>query len=79
MSTDTTQSTQVLDRTPLLLATDRCDRCGAQAYVQVTKAEFELLFCSHHARDNEHTLTTDGWVVHDERWRLVENKTQGEL
>ncbi len=34
-----------------LTASDRCDRCGAQAYVRVTLTSGgELLFCGHHAR-----------------------------
>jgi hypothetical protein len=34
-----------------LTAVDRCDRCGAQAYVRVTMpAGGELLFCAHHGR-----------------------------
>jgi hypothetical protein len=32
----------------LLDATDRCDRCSAQAYVKVIGKVGELLFCSHH-------------------------------
>lgn len=32
----------------LLDATDRCDRCAAQAYVKVIGRTGELLFCSHH-------------------------------
>jgi hypothetical protein len=32
----------------LLDATDRCDRCAAQAYVKVIGNSGELLFCSHH-------------------------------
>ncbi len=32
----------------LLDATDRCDRCAAQAYVKVIGLSGELLFCSHH-------------------------------
>lgn len=27
---------------------DRCDRCGAQAYVKVTGVTGELMFCGHH-------------------------------
>ncbi|UQX86711.1 hypothetical protein M6D93_10345 [Jatrophihabitans telluris] len=35
-----------------LTAVDRCDRCGAQAYVRVTlPAGGELLFCAHHGRE----------------------------
>ena len=41
-----------------LTAADRCDRCGAQAYVRVVLESTggELLFCAHHARANEEKL-----------------------
>ena len=32
----------------ILDATDRCDRCPAQAYIKVIGNSGELLFCSHH-------------------------------
>jgi hypothetical protein len=39
-----------------LTANDRCDRCGAQAYVGVLLPESmgggELMFCAHHWRDH---------------------------
>jgi hypothetical protein len=43
-------TTAVADRT--LNALDRCDRCGAQAYVRAVleTSGGELLFCGHHAR-----------------------------
>lgn len=31
-----------------LTALDRCDSCGAQAYVLVRGVSGELMFCSHH-------------------------------
>lgn len=31
-----------------LNATDRCDKCSAQAYVKVIGVVGELLFCAHH-------------------------------
>jgi hypothetical protein len=40
----TTEETKVW----LLDATDRCDRCQAQAYVKVIGEVGDLLFCSHH-------------------------------
>lgn len=33
---------------PTLTNLDRCDRCGAQAYVKVSGLNGELMFCSHH-------------------------------
>jgi hypothetical protein len=56
-----------------LTATDRCDRCGAQAYVRVTMTSgSELLFCAHHWRDNEVALRQAGARIHDESERLAE-------
>jgi hypothetical protein len=36
------------DQVWILDATDRCDRCSAQAYIKVIGNSGELLFCSHH-------------------------------
>lgn len=52
---------------PALSATDRCDGCGAQAYVRVELAEgAELLFCGHHARQHEVKLRAVAISIHDE-------------
>lgn len=37
-----------LDNITFLNATDRCDKCQAQAYVKVIGRNGELLFCAHH-------------------------------
>lgn len=51
---------------------DRCDRCGAQAYVRVTLgASGELLFCGHHARQHEDKLRELSADIHDETDRLL--------
>jgi hypothetical protein len=42
-------TTSVLERAPLAL-TDRCDRCGAQAFVRALFSTGELTFCGHHGR-----------------------------
>jgi hypothetical protein len=40
-----------------LKAVDRCDRCGAQAYIRVVLAGGgDLLFCGHHGRRHESKL-----------------------
>lgn len=46
-----------------MLATDRCDRCGAQAYTGwwLTRAKGELLFCAHHDRQHEAALEAQQW------------------
>ncbi len=54
-----------------LNATDRCDRCGAQAYVRVELAGgAELMFCAHHAREHEDKLREVAVTIHDETDRL---------
>ena len=68
----------------LLDATDRCDRCGAQAYVKIFGQNgLDLLFCGHHynkAMDN--AVGYDNMMkfmvsIVDERERLIENKLTG--
>jgi hypothetical protein len=46
-----------------LTAEDRCDRCGAQAWIKVGKSEQELIFCAHHYTTHEYELATSEWVV----------------
>lgn len=57
---------------PELLATDRCDSCGAQAYVRVTLTSGELFFCAHHARKHLPALEGVATSIHDETTRLHE-------
>jgi len=54
-----------------LSAIDRCDRCGAQAYLRVELAGGgELLFCGHHAREHGDRLREIAVHVHDETEKL---------
>jgi hypothetical protein len=54
-----------------LTQSDRCDRCGAQAYVRVVlTAGGELLFCSHHFAEHAHTLRPKASHIQDETHRL---------
>lgn len=56
-----------------LTATDRCDRCGAQAYVRATMPSgLDLLLCAHHFRENETRLRAVAASIHDESGRLDE-------
>ena len=52
-----------------LTALDRCDSCGAQAYVRAWFAHGELLFCGHHWRKAEGTAAP--LEVQDEREKLL--------
>ena len=59
-----------------LTAEDRCDRCGAQAYLRVAlQSGGELLFCAHHAREHGDKLKEVATTVVDETHKLA--PTQG--
>jgi hypothetical protein len=54
-----------------LTAADRCDRCGAQAYLRVELQNGgDLLFCAHHAREHSDKLREVASHVHDETHKL---------
>lgn len=42
---------------------ERCDRCGARGYVKLTKLDNVLVFCNHHSREFQGSLTMNGWVA----------------
>ena len=65
--------TATLSPSTPLTALDRCDRCGAQAYVRVSlTAGGELLFCGHHYREHEARLRPLASDVLDETAKLTE-------
>lgn len=63
-------TTAVAMRNPLTAA-DRCDRCGAQAYVRVRLITGELHFCAHHAKQFEPNLKKIAVEIVDETDRLT--------
>lgn len=63
----------------VLTTADRCDACGAQAYVQVKGISGELLFCNHHYnKASGEKLDSFAFETIDERERLVENRLKGD-
>lgn len=66
----------------ILLPKDRCDSCGAQAYVCVTGMSGELMFCGHHY--NKIMLSPTGKAkmkafaleIIDERNFAIENRVK---
>jgi len=70
MSTLEEERTETLTADRPLSALDRCDSCGAQAYVRAVLNGSELLFCAHHARKHEGKLRPMAEVWHDESDRL---------
>ena len=76
-------TTAVAPGSAALSAADRCDRCGAQAYLKVELLSGgELHFCAHHAREHGDALKAVAANVIDETHRLADSPTpaaDGEL
>ena len=69
-------STAIAPSASELTAVDRCDRCGAQAYLRVLlQAGGELLFCAHHAREHGDKLREIAVSFHDETGKLADTPT----
>jgi len=73
MSQSTTENTVELGSAHQLSALDRCDSCGAQAYVRVTMTTGQLFFCAHHGTQFKEKLSATALEWHDESARLLEN------
>lgn len=67
-------SDQVMFDSVPLNALDRCDRCGAQAYVRAVLLNGgELMFCAHHGKEYAQKLKTVSAKIIDESQKLVES------
>ena len=63
---------------PSLSAADRCDRCGAQAYIRARLISGgELLFCAHHGRQHLPQLQAHASEIQDESNRLTAEDVLG--
>ncbi|MES2094758.1 MAG: hypothetical protein V4531_13255 [Actinomycetota bacterium] len=62
-----------LDSGHQLTASDRCDSCGAQAYIRVAIGSSELLFCAHHGKKYQEKLAMIASDWHDESDRLLQD------
>lgn len=59
-----------------LTAADRCDRCGAQAYIRARLTTGgELLFCAHHGRAHLDKLKDIAVEIDDQSDRLSADET----
>ena len=56
-----------------LSVADRCDRCGARAYVRASlPSGGQLLFCGHHGNVHRPALVVAGADLHDETAALTQ-------
>lgn len=59
-----------------ITAADRCDRCGAGAYLRVVlRSGGELLFCGHHARLHLDAVRPFAARIDDETARLTAERS----
>lgn len=66
-------NTAVAPGASALSAADRCDRCGAQAYLRVElQSGGELHFCAHHAREHSDALREVAASFQDETHKLAD-------
>ena len=73
-----TESTTTISADAALTAADRCDRCGAQAYVRATlPGGTDLLFCGHHGNAHRPSLLVAGAAIHDETDKLLVARESG--
>lgn len=54
---------------------DRCDQCGAQAFVLVKMLAGELMFCGHHYKKNQDKLNNESYQIVDER-EYIDKKSE---
>ena len=65
----------MLESVPLN-ALDRCDGCGAQAYVRAVLLNGgELMFCAHHGKEYAEKLKSVSARIIDESEKLVQTST----
>ena len=68
------ETEEIFQADPVLTSKDRCDSCGAQAYVRASFESGDLLFCNHHYRRFQ-TKIDDGAVrIIDESWMLTDKR-----
>lgn len=73
MSQETTAELEAVEpnEATSLTALDRCDVCGAQAYIRVELASGDLIFCSHHGNEKKAQLEPVALSWHDESSKLL--------
>ena len=75
--TEREMTEQLLLESVPLNALDRCDRCGAQAYVRAVLLNGgELMFCAHHGKEYAEKLKPIAAKIQDESEKLIESKNQ---
>lgn len=59
-----------------LTSLDRCDSCGAKAWMRALMGDTELLFCAHHGTKNFDALSQVATYIQDDRHLLLDEEHQ---
>lgn len=60
-----------------LISTDRCDSCGAQAFVRFNNGDATLDFCGHHTTKYGDALDKAGWNISIDTRELLTRRAVG--
>jgi ribosomal protein L37E len=63
----------------VLKIADRCDRCGAQAFVLATGVSGELMFCGHHYHKYEYAITQWAYKIVNELDTINEKSSSSNI
>jgi len=80
---DSKEENKIETSEDVLKVSDRCDRCGAQAFVMIKGSTGDLLFCGHHYDkimnnpDSYTKMMSFMLEIVDERHKLVQNRLIG--
>jgi hypothetical protein len=79
-----TTTENIIEKEWTLSPKDRCDSCAAEALVQVTGIDGDLMFCGHHYnkimnnKEGYKKMMSFAITIVDERDKLIENKAKEE-
>ena len=66
-------------KTDVINVSDRCDRCGGQAFFWVNGVSGDLLFCRHHFLKYEDSIRSYAFEVIDETYKLNDRPSQSSV
>lgn len=64
------------EKTDVINVSDRCDKCGGQAFFWVNGVSGDLFFCRHHFLKYENAIRAYAFEVIDETYKLNERPSQ---
>lgn len=67
------------EKTDVINVSDRCDRCGGQAFFWVNGVSGDLFFCRHHFLKYEDAIRAYAFEVIDETYKLNEKPSQSSV